>query len=414
MKNIKKILISILICSICFSFIGCSKGKKNKVEEKGGLKEINICTNLEDRDNLYLINYIKNQYESINTKYRVNITNFTEFNEITAILNEKKVDLIFSDRNNMIQLADKGFVGELSLIIKEEKIKERYYEVLSNYGTHNNGIYGVGILPFSVEMLYNGNVADKMKLSYPKDINDIFSLFKQLNSKGMEVPVILPEDIEINEVLFSTIFSNIALENNIDEFYGSSDKYYKDSKDIQKVFQYINYLQKNNILNNKTFKRVSSDNLKEIQGKEYPLIIAAYNGKGLNKFEEIYKYELLDLSKNNFRNIIIVEPIVCVNTASVDKEEVRNFIKFIYTEDLQKKLSQQGFYIGNMELSKKVTEGTEKVFLEHIKYSNRRNMLINNSIPEEINKGIEKIITEILNGHYTGEEWKKVVKSTYK
>ncbi|WP_102401076.1 ABC transporter substrate-binding protein [Haloimpatiens massiliensis] len=413
MKNIKKILSCILICSICFNFIGCKKSS-DKVEEKTGLKEINICTNLEDRDNVYLINYIKNQYESINTKYRVNIINFTELKEVITILNEKKVDLIFSDRNNMIQLADKGFLGEMSSIIKEEKIKDRYYDILSNYGTNNNGTYGVGILPFSVEMLYNRNVVDKMKISYPKDINDVFVLFKQLNSKGIEIPVILPEDTEINEVLFSTIFNNIVIENNIDEFYGSSDKYYKDSKSIQKVFEYVNFLYKNNILNNKTFKRISSDNLKEMQGKEYPLIIAAYNGKGLNKFEEIYKYELIDLGKNNFRNTIIVEPIVCANTTSLDKEEVRNFIKFIYSEDLQKKISQQGFYTGNIKVNKNITESTEKVFLEHIKYSNRRNMLVNNSIPEEINRSIEKIITKILSGNYTGDEWKEVVKSTYK
>lgn len=413
MKNIKKVLGIFLISLICLNFIGCTN-KKDKKEEASGLKEVNICTNLDSKDDLYLINYIKNQYESMNAKNRVNIINFSDLKEATYMLNEKKANLLFTDRNSMIQLESKGLIGEMTPIVKEEKLNERYYDIVINYGKHRNGIYGVGILPFSMEILYNKNVADKINIAYPKDIHELFNVFKKLNEKDIEIPVTMPENIEINELLFSIIFNNITFENNIDEFYGSSDKYYKDSKDIQKVFEYINYLYKNNIITNKTFKKMGFDNLKELQEKEYPLFIAAYNGRGLNKFEELYKYQLLDLNKNSFKNIIIVEPVVCVNTDSMDKEEVKKFIKFIYSEDFQQNLSQQGFKTASKAVNNKTTEKNEKVFIDHINYGNKRNMMINHSIPEEINRSIEKIVTKILKGQYTGEEWKEVIKSTYK
>lgn len=409
----KKYLTVIMTFIIVISCIGCNK-QNNKEKNQVLKKEINICTDMEDEDTIFLLNYMKNQYENKNPKYKVNINNISNLKEIKSCLNKNKSDLVITNRNNMIRLAKQGFIDDITKNVEDYKIKERYYDIITYYGMYGNSVYGLGMLPFSIEIVYNKDVAKKMNISYPKDLNEFYNLLKDINRRNINVPVILPEEVGLYDLLFSTIFNNLYFTPDLDQYYDSPDKYYGISKNIQDVFQFTNLLYKNNIIKPDIFRRTSLNEIKEMDCEKVPIMILTYGNNKIKKSQKLSNYEVMNFSNKSFKNPVIVKPIICVNNQSKDKNQVLDFLKFIFDEEFQGKLLKKGFCTANINLNKKIISEDKHKIIQHIQYSNKRNMVTSYEMPSKINESIGKIMISILNGNYTGDEWKQIIKKIYK
>ncbi|MFD3156262.1 ABC transporter substrate-binding protein [Haloimpatiens sp. FM7330] len=408
MKILKKYLIVFLSLVVLLGCAGCSK-KQNT----NNVRNINIYSDMEDSKMLYLINFIKEEYEKENTNVKISFNNISDGQQMINILNKETADIIFTNRNNMIELARKGLIADLSTVAEENKLYERYYDIMWLYGKYNNKQYGMGIIPYSVEIMYNKKVLDSMDLDYPKDINGLYNILKVLNKNSIKVPVITTKNTNIYSLLFSCVVNNEIGINNVEEHYDSSKKYYENSTKMQKAFDYINKMYKESILSNKTFKILNEDQIDELSDESTPLIMVTTNNmvKSSQKGFELGK--TLDLSNIKFKKPVVVDSIFSISNNSVDKEEIQKFVKFIYDDKFQSKLIEKKIVTGNKNVNNKLGDSYSSI-INNIFYADSKNILFDYNIPKKLSKNIKFEVEEILSGKYDGKEWKESVGKTYK
>ncbi|WP_392486319.1 ABC transporter substrate-binding protein [Haloimpatiens sp. FM7315] len=407
--NKKKLISIFMVIFIISNLCGC----KSESKENAGQKEINICINIQDRDAETLLNYIKNEYEKKYPMNKININTAMNLDDISEGFNKEKYDMALTERTSIIELSRNGLICDISQIIENNKIEDRYFNSLVYCGIYGNKNYGLGIVPFPVEIVYNKKLLDKMDIKEPKNIEEFYKIVEKLNFQGKKIPVILPEYLDIYSILFTSIFNNMYYLNNFAEYYDSKNKYLDFSNEIQKNFNYINELYRKKIIKKDTFFNISVEQLQDLNYNETPIMIATFNKRQTQDSELIKDYEVFDFG-NSFRNVIMYNPLICVGNNSLEKDEIKNFIKYIYSDEFQKKLCQQKYYTANVKLNKEFGSSYKKIVLNHIAYANKRNLNLYCNIPSKLSKEIKLKIYDILDGKYNGLEWKNAIRSVYK
>lgn len=397
LKNIGIIMIIII------SFSSCDKYKQ---EDTYGL---NVYVDTRDDKIIDIINYIKQEYELENENIKINLINSVQNEEINSQLIKNNIDILFTNRNHMIELSNKGVLTALTEIVRKNKIDQNYYDISTLYGKYNNEIYGIGVIPFSIEIYYNNKFLEKNNINAPQSLNDLYEIMKLSNQKGIKIPVVIPYDVNINELIFSEVVNNLVNldKNKVEQIYGSNSKYIEINDDMKKSFDYINNLYKLNIINKDTFQIFNEAEYQDIENFESPVVILTNNYSELN--ENILNYSLIDYNKLKIKNTIIVEPIICLYSDNYNKnnKQIDDFIKYIYSEKFQKKLKQKGFTTSSIEVNKDL--GIDNKINDLLYYANDRNIYFTNNIPKIVSDNINKKIQDILSGNYDGNEWSKII-----
>lgn len=163
--KIKRIIIFISII-LLFLPVGCRTLEKKDLEEKEN--KLNIYLDIKDKHSLELIKLAIDEYTKENSKVKINTINSIGDSSKKDI-SEKKMDLIFTNESNMIALQNEGLLKDVDIYLKKNKIDENFHKIIYSVGRHNDKYYGIGLVPYTVEFLYNKDKLKELKLEEPKD-----------------------------------------------------------------------------------------------------------------------------------------------------------------------------------------------------------------------------------------------------
>ncbi len=408
----KKIICFILILILPITFVSCKK------ENKTNNKELNMYIDIKDENSLSILKIIMEEYKKSNEDVKININNALGSNVEEELKKEKSPDLIFVSRNEMIKLSQKGLLDNMETSYEKNNITKDYYNVFNSYGRFKDKYYGLPIIPYTIEVLYNTEALNKLKIEEPKNINDIKNVMKKLKTSSTKVPVMLTNDLDINSVMFSIISNNITNSMELENIYNKEKKEYQNLKNMQEPFNIINNMVKDNTLDENSFEEGKEVTLEKFNNGDIPIIISTsyYNNQIKNPNIKSVK-QLYNVDKLNNTEPVIINSIMCLPLKAKNSEEANNFIDFTFSEKTQKYLLKKGFVTGNKKINKeKEGELTKlnKTTVEKLSNLNENSILILYNLPNTFKSSISASIDKILNNEYTGKEWNKIVEDNLK
>lgn len=408
----KRIICLILILILPITFVSCKK------ENKTNNKELNMYIDIKDENSLNILKIIMEEYKKSNEDVKININNALGSNVEEELKKEKSPDLIFVSRNEMMKLSQKGLLDNMETSYEKNNITKDYYNVFNSYGRFKDKYYGLPIIPYTIEVLYNTEALNKLKIEEPKNINDIKNAMKKLKTSSTKVPVMLTNDLDINSVIFSIISNNITNSMELENIYNKEKKEYQNLKNMQEPFNIINNMVKDNALDENSFEEGKEVTLEKFNNGDIPIIISTsyYNSQIKNPNIKSVK-QLYNVDKLNNTEPVIINSIMCLPLKAKNSEEANNFIDFTFSEKTQKYLLKKGFVTGNKKINKeKEGELTKlnKTTVEKLSNLNENSILILYNLPNSFKSSISASIDKILNNEYTGKEWNKIVEDNLK
>lgn len=407
----KKLLILIIAILLSFPLTSCKK-KDNK---EGSEKTLNLYVDIKDKNSSNIIKGLIEEYEKDNSKVKVNVKNPLggTSSVVEDISKGKEADIIFTSRNTMIELSQKGLLSDMSTHYEKNKLNENYYNIMSSYGRVGDKYFGISLIPYTIEILYNKNVLTSLNIKYPASISDMKEVIKKLNGTSTRIPVVLTEDLDINNGLTSIIASNNVKIQHIENSYDNI-KNYKEMKEMQGVFDTICVLVKDIGVNKNTFEIGNDSTIENFSKGSIPLIISVSYYSNSFKANNIGLVDDYTMNNNAKEYVpVIVNSLLCVPSNGKNSEEVGSFIKFIFSEEAQKKLAKKGFITGNKKVNES-GEGIEKTIAKHLATADDNNMLFIYNFPKKFQPIISSKIDNMLNGKCTKKEWEEILEEAYK
>lgn len=405
----KSRVIAILLIVVCtFNLYAC--GRK---EESLKNKQINLYIGVKDSESLNIIKFLTDEYKKENPKVQLNINNAIG-SKIEDDINERKgVDVVFTSRNDMLKLVRKSLLVDMWDLYEENNLSDRYYTVAKAYGRFNDRYYGISIIPYTIEILFNKDALNKLNLKVPVTISEVEGILKVLNSSSQRVPVVLNEGMDINNTIFSIVLNNMIPMRKLENIYDSSASEYKQLTQVQKSFDVLENLVKGGYINKDTFEIGNENTIEKFNRSNIPVLIAS--SYYADKFESsniecLKSYD--SEGKNKLKVPVMSDVIISIPMNSESRDMADEFVKYIFSDNVQKKLSQKGFITANKNanISK---EGVKKTIIDHMQNSTEDNISFIYNVPENFANNISSKIDNILSGKYTDNEWNEVVDESY-
>lgn len=401
--------IAILLIIICtFNLYAC--GRK---EESLKNKQINLYIGVKDKESLNIIKFLTDEYKKENPKVQLNINNAIG-SKIEEDINESKdIDVVFTSRNDMLKLVRKSLLADMRDLYEENNLSGRYYTVAKSYGRFNDRYYGISMIPYTIEIIFNKEALNKLNLKVPSTISEVEGILKVLNSSSQRVPVVLNEGMDINNTIFSIILNNMIPMRKLENIYDSSASEYKQLNQVQKSFDILENLVKGGYVNKDTFEIGNESTIEKLNRNNIPMVITSsyYANKFDNSNIECLKSYDLE-AKNRLKVPVMSDAIISIPMNSENRDIADEFVKYIFSDDVQKKLSKKGFVTANKNANTS-KEGIKKTVIEHLQNSTEDNISFIYNIPENFTNNISSKIDSILSGKYTDNEWNEVVDESY-
>lgn len=404
----KKACNFILIILLAFNLFGCSQ-KENPNKNK----QISIYVDIKDNQSLNVLKNLIDGYKNKNSGVNVSILNSLGSKVEEDLGKGTSPDIILTSRSNMINLTNKGYLSDMKSYYEDNKIDERYYTIINSYGRYNDKSYGIPMLVSSLEILYNLDAINKMGLNEPKDVNGLNNMIMSLKKNSTRVPVVINNNKDINSVLFSIIVNNTVNINKLDNNYDSGFEAYNNISDMKIPFQILNNIVNKGVVDRFSFEMGNESTISKFNKGDIPLIVvtSAY----INEFKKsnikvFDNYSSFDL----YRGIIpiVSDSMICVPVRSKNGEEVDKFIKYIFSDDIQKKIAESGFVTGNKSVNK-TNEGIGSIFALHLNKANENSIIYTDTIPDKLRDAVESKLDLILSGKSSNKEWEEILRSTY-
>ncbi|STA93473.1 ABC transporter substrate-binding protein [Clostridium cochlearium] len=310
------------------------------------------------------------------------------------------MDLIITNPNNMAVLQNSGLLSDVDIYLKKNKIDENFHKIIYSVGRYNDKYYGIGLVPYTVEFFYNKDKLKDLKIEEPKDIDKLKKLLKELNNKNISIPTILTENIDMNDLILSVFMEKNLNLSNVKSM----------EKHLKEAFQKINTLQKQGVINNNTFKLGNESSIKKLANSNIPAVISiSYYSNEFKDKDNIEIINNLQLDENLKSNLpIIIDNVICVPTNSENNENIHKFIGYVYGDKFQKKLYNKTGITANKKISKKEGHIQEKIN-KHIEESSGKDIIISQTMQENLRMDIISKIEKILSGNYTGKEYEEIL-----
>lgn len=401
----KKFLITlILLVCISIAFISCNKGKNGDNKNKDLVMQVEI----KDNHSLSILRAIVDEYKKENKDVNI-IINSSLGESVMNDGDKQEGDIIVTSRNKMIEMQNKGLLEDMQSYYDKLKLDEKYYKVVGSYGRYLNKAYGMSLIPYTLEIAYNKDVLKKYNVSPPKTLGETYEIMKKVNENSIKIPVVVTEDADVNNVIAALIAGNTSNMYDIDNIYNSSKEKYLEKKEVQNIFDYLDSLSKQGIINQGTFEIGNKASINKLTEGEIPMLITiSYYMKELEK-ENIGLVTSYAQSASIKENVpVIVNSLLCIPLKSKNPVEAGKFIEFLYGKKMQEKLAKQGFLTGNKEANK-IFIGNSALVVKHLEESNENSILFMCNLPEKIQKGFSNKVKGVLNKKHTGNEWKELI-----
>lgn len=411
MFNKRKMIIIFLLTVLIINISGCSNTKKETSKEK----QLNIYLDIKDKESLNIIKSVTEEYKKANPKVKISLNNAIGGKIEEDVSKGSEADIVITSRNNMLKLSRKGLLSDMDNYYDENKINERYYNVVKAYGRYEDKYYGIDLIPYTMEILYNKSAFDKLNLKPPVDISDMRDVLKKLGEMSKRVPVVISEDLDINSGLFSIIVNNRVNMRKLESKYDSGANSYKSVTEMQQAFDILNDLIKSGSINKNTFEIGNESTVNKFEKGDVPLIICSSYYINNFKDENIKSIgENMSDASVKFNVPVISNSVICVPVNNKNGEEVGNFIKFVLNDDTQKKLTEQGFVTGNKKVNGDKQKGIKGVVIQHLSSSTEDSVAYVYNIPDKVKNNISSKIDEMLSGKQSKKEWEEVVDESYR
>jgi raffinose/stachyose/melibiose transport system substrate-binding protein len=401
-----RIIIFIMII-LSMSCTGC---KKNPTSSE---KSLNLYIDIKDTHSLNIINLIIDEYKKDNISSKVNVKNALGGKMILEDINKgSEADIIFTTRNTMIELSQKGLISEMAPYYDKNKISDRFYKILGQYGKIGDKYYGIGLIPYSVEIVYNNEALSNLKLQPPKNLTEFKDVLLKLKQNSIRVPVLLTEDLDTNAALASLFINSKVKSKVLESSYDSDENSLLKISDIQIVLNEINALVKGGVVDKNSFEMGKEVTINNINKGNIPIMvcISYYNNNlassGLGLIDD-FSFDMS--AKSNVP--VIINCLMVIPTNGKNSDEVANFIKYALSDETQKKLSNKGFITGNSKANESIS-GLGKTMAKHIWSSNEDSIMFTYNMPLVLSNELTSKISNILMGKYTGKEWQEIVEAS--
>lgn len=412
-KGFFNLITLILILSLSSFSLGCSKKEVNSESL------LNIYVDIKDKQSQSIIKFMIDEYKKSKPDIKINISN-TLGNDKTLVQDISKggnADILFTSRNNMLELSKKGLLSDIGEMYDKNKLNERYYKIVASYGRIGDKYYGIGVMPYSIEILYNKNELNRLKIPEPNKPENFYSIIKTLNQNSIHIPIVLTDDISVNSGMAS-IFANKNVKlSRLEKIYDSSKEEYSKITEMQSIFDSINNFVKYSNINRNTFELGGESTIENFVSGSIPLIICdsyystILNSADVNKIGIVNDYSSLTGDEGIVS--VIVNSIMCVPANSKNSSEINDFFLYAYSDDLQEKLIDKGFVTGNIKANEKLN-GFAKLISNHIEKSDDNCISIIYSLPKKFKSEIELKVDNIISGNYTKKEWQDIVERLIK
>lgn len=404
----KKVCNLVLIILLAFSLCGCTK-KDNSNKNK----QMNIYVDIKDKQSLNVIKNLIDEYKNKDPNVNVSIISSLGSKAEEDLGKATSLDIIFTTRSNMINLTNKGYLSDMKNSFENNTIDERYYSIINSYGRYNDKNYGIPILVSSLEILYNLDAIKKMNLNEPKDINGLNNMIISLNKNSTRIPVVINENKDINSELFSIIVNNTVDISKLDNNYDSGFEAYNNITEMKIPFDILKSMVNKGILGRYTFEMGNESTISKFNKGDIPLIVVTSGYVNELKNSSIKVFENYS-SFEAYKGIIpiISDSMICVPVSSKNGEEVNKFIKYIFSDETQKKLGESGFVSANINVNK-ANEGIGSSFASHLNKANENSIIYTNTIPDKLREAIESRLDLILSGNFSNNEWTDILKKIY-
>jgi ABC-type sugar transport system, periplasmic component len=411
MFNKRKMIIIFLLTILIINISACGNTNKETSKEK----QLNIYLDIKDKESLNIIKSVTEEYKKANSKVKVSLNNAIGGKIEEDVSKGSEADIVITSRNNMLKLSRKGLLSDMDNYYDENKINERYYNVVKAYGRYEDKYYGIDLIPYTMEILYNKSAFDKLNLKPPVAISDMRDVLKKLGEMSKRVPVVISEDLDINSGLFSIIVNNRVSMRKLESKYDSGANSYKTISEMQQAFDILNDLIKSGSINKNTFEIGNESTINKFEKGDVPLIICSSYYANNFKDDNIKSIgENMSDSSVKFNVPVISNSVISVPVNNKNGEEVGNFIKFVLNDDTQKKLAEQGFVTGNKKVNGDKQKGVKGVVIQHLSSSTEDSVAYVYNIPDKVKNNISSKIDEMLSGKESKKEWEEVIDESYR
>ncbi|WP_160672884.1 ABC transporter substrate-binding protein [Clostridium sp. C8-1-8] len=407
MKKLKNIISIALLVALSFTFlISCSKSKSESSGKLSILIENNASQDV-DGINTLIANYKKDH-----PKIEIKIENMTEQDKIEKVTSEKSdYDVLICERNLMISMARQGNIADISSSIGNNKVIDKFYGIVSTYGRVDNKYFGMGIIPYSMNFIYNREQATGIG-GNPDDIN-LTALLKIAKDKNMKIPVALPKDMDISLAIASIVADNMINEADLEKNFDIGEEKYKNFSQMQQVFSYMNTLYKDYGINTDKFVASDSSIVKKVESGEVPFaFVTSLSSKELSESKKIGVANSNLMESLKINPPVIIDHIVCQLQNAKNKDEVARFIDYLSDDKAYESLAAEGIITGNRSANSKLKE-VQSQMLWPITVANENNIVFYHNLPYKMKPTLIEQTKSILNGGYSGNEWQNILSKTY-
>ncbi|MCB2357966.1 ABC transporter substrate-binding protein [Clostridium estertheticum] len=410
---LKNICVVLLILITVFSLSSCKWGSDKKSEDQ---KKLNIFLDTTDEHSYKVNKFLIDDYKKNNPDVVIKLNDIIgdKSNIMDTINLGTEIDVMFTSRNDFIELSKKGVLSDMDGTYEDNNINSRYFNIIGSYGRIGDKYYGIGVVPYSIELFYNKANLKKLKIANPNNLKEWLNVLKQINGKGLKTPVVLNEDIDASGILFSLIASTGINIHEVEESYDGGEQGYKKLKNMQGVFDEFNLLIKNNGITKDSFELGNEQSVTNFNNGDSPLLMcnSYYNPKlNGNNIGVIKEYD--NDSKFGANMPIIINSILSIPVNAKNRDRADAFIQYVYSDETQARLVQKGIITGNKVANKKIL-GIGKSMVQHMYKANDNSIPILYNLPKKIKNNVLLTLKRIIDGNYNSKEWEEILKESYK
>ncbi|MGL5244054.1 MAG: hypothetical protein ACRC7R_02585, partial [Sarcina sp.] len=281
MQRIRKYISLTLVLVLSIIFISCKS-----LKHKDDSKTVNIIVEQQSTDDMEALKDILKGFKDKYNNYNVNIKETTSIEEIKKYIKEKEGDIIICNRPNFLELHKLGLISELTSYFENSKLQDEFYNIISSYGKIGEKFYGMALLPYSLEFIYNENAISKLvENNNINNLNDLLIFFKNHN---INIPVILPKELNVEMAISTLIANSIIKENNIVDIYDGEKGMQNNITVINEVLNTLSNFKEKKEMNFDLFYYAKEDVLNSLEIGEKPIaLVTSLIGVGNKEFENL-------------------------------------------------------------------------------------------------------------------------------
>lgn len=389
-----KIVLYFLILIIIPIMLSCSNSKS---KEKNKINILITKDTIGDEEEFKLIlnNYIQAGNE-------VNILEIESEKLEAELIAKEKIDIIFTDRTNMINLSDKGLVKSLNSYYVENKLLDKLNSFNISYCRNKTNYYGVSVNPYSIVIMVNKNWAMSNGISKENNMRDIFR-------REINIPYILPNNTDVEMLLSALIANNEGLSWQLSDSYGKSNKEISAISSGKNMFVNFNKFIKEGEIKKEKFYALQKEEIKRFNNGEIPILMtSSLISKKIDEKLDVIVIDKFKVEGIETNGVGSSAGILLVTSRSEDDIENNSFLDFVVKKEKLLNIIDAGIITGN-KMADDNLDGNKLLLKDTIINYNENNIIYYENLSKEIKMKLYEEVKKSFNGLGNEEQWSNIV-----